>query len=121
MGEKLIKILILDIETAPNLVHAWGLWDQSIGLNQIVKPTYTLCWAAKWLGKKQVFFRDHKEKEFVKDIYELLTEADAVVHFNGCKFDLFFGHTKHSFFFASNFEFDLVQMAFRREGYMIIY
>jgi DNA polymerase elongation subunit (family B) len=88
MGEKLINILILDIETAPNLAHTWGLYDQSVALNQIVKPSYTLCWAAKWLGKKKVFFRDHKEKAFVKDIYELLTEADAVVHYNGSKFDI---------------------------------
>jgi hypothetical protein len=53
-----------------------------------VKPTYTLCWAAKWLGKKQVFFRDHKEKQFVKEIYSLLNEADAVVHYNGSRFDV---------------------------------
>lgn len=83
-----MRTLILDIETAPNIVHTWGLYDQNIGLNQIVAPSYTLCWAAKWLGQKQVFFRDHKEKKFLPEIHKLLTEADAVIHYNGTKFDV---------------------------------
>ena len=83
-----LKTLILDIETSPNIVHTWGLWDQNIGLNQIVAPSYTLCWAAKWIGQKQVFFRDHKEKKFISEIHKLLTEADAVIHYNGTKFDI---------------------------------
>ena len=43
-----MKILLLDIETAPNIVHSWGLWQQNIGLPQIVKSGYTICWSAKW-------------------------------------------------------------------------
>ena len=51
-----MKILYLDIETAPNLVFTWGLFNQNIGLNQIVKPGYTLCFAAQWEGKKEIVF-----------------------------------------------------------------
>ncbi len=40
------KILLLDIETAPHRVYAWGLWGQDIYLDQIEAPGYTLCWAA---------------------------------------------------------------------------
>ena len=47
------KILSLDIETAPAKVYCWGLWDQNIGINQIVEDGYVLCWCAKWIDKKE--------------------------------------------------------------------
>ena len=43
-----MRILYLDIETAPNEGKFWGLFKQNIGTNQITKPGYTLCFAAKW-------------------------------------------------------------------------
>lgn len=83
--------LMLDIETAPHKVYAWGLWDQNIALNQIVEPGYTLCWAAKWYGKKGVVFDSvHKSgaKAMLERIHSLISEADAVIHYNGTKFDM---------------------------------
>lgn len=85
-----MKILLLDIETAPNLAHVWGLWNQNVGLSQLLESGYTLCWSAKWLGKKEVFFssiRDGKKK-MVREIHKLMNEADAIVHYNGNRFDV---------------------------------
>jgi hypothetical protein len=86
-----MKILLLDIETAPNLVHVWGLWQQNVGLPQILDAGYVLCWAAKWLGKSEVFFdsaHQSKPKEMLQRIHDLIDQADAVVHYNGKKFDI---------------------------------
>jgi len=86
-----MKTLLLDIETAPNKVYAWGLWDQNIYLDQIEEPGYTMCWAAKWLGDKKVMFaglEDTKAKDMIKQAHDLIQEADAVVHYNGTKFDM---------------------------------
>ena len=86
-----MKLLFLDIETAPHTVFAWGLYDQDIHISQIVSPGYTLCWAAKWYGEKQVHFDSvHRSspKAMLKRIHALLDEADAVCHFNGKKFDV---------------------------------
>jgi len=81
----------LDIETAPNQAYVWGLWDQNVGLSQLISPSYTLCWAAKWYGEEEVFFdsvhRNNKET-MLKNIWKLLDEADAVVHYNGIRFDI---------------------------------
>jgi len=86
-----MRILFLDIETAPNKVFVWGLWNQNVAINQIEEPGYTLCWAAKWLGEDDIMFssihRDGKEAMLYL-VYGLLEEADAVVHFNGTKFDV---------------------------------
>jgi len=86
-----MKILLLDIETAPNLVHVWGLWQQNVGLPQIIASGYVMCWSAKWLGEKEVMFdsiHQSKAKSMLKGIHSLLDEADAVVHYNGTKFDI---------------------------------
>lgn len=85
-----MQILLIDCETAPNKVYSWGLFDQTIAINQIVEPGYTLSWSAKWYGKKSIMYGDIREgkTEFLKRIYDLLEEADVVVHFNGNKFDV---------------------------------
>ena len=86
-----MKILLLDIETAPNTAHVWGLWDQNIALNHVMESSYVLCWSAKWLGKSEVMFSSvykDNEKSMLKKIHALLNEADAVIHFNGTKFDI---------------------------------
>jgi len=86
-----MKILHLDIETAPNTVYTWGLFKQNVGLNQIITPGYTLCWAAKWHNKSQVLFssvHDTTRLAMLQEIHGLLDEADAVVHYNGARFDI---------------------------------
>lgn len=89
-----VKTLILDIETAPIIAYVWGLYDQNIGLNQIKKDWHLLAWAAKWLGEEKVFYKDNRaakdvsdDKELLKDLIELMNEADVIVTQNGEKFD----------------------------------
>jgi DNA polymerase elongation subunit (family B) len=86
-----LRLLTVDIETAPNMAYVWGLWDQNVGLNQIVSSTEMMCWSAKWTDHTKIHYRstfhDGKEK-MVKDLWALLDKADAVIHFNGRRFDI---------------------------------
>ena len=86
-----MNLLTIDIETSPNLAHVWGIWQQNVGLPQLLESTEVLCWAAKWYDSDKVMFSssfaDSKET-MVKKIWELLNEADVVVHYNGIKFDI---------------------------------
>ncbi len=91
MSYKGMKVLEIDIETAPHIVYVWGLYNQNVAINQIVKPGTTLCWAAKWQHQKRTIFRsvwEHGHDAMVQDAYDLLEEADVVVHYNGKKFDI---------------------------------
>jgi len=86
-----LRILLLDIEVSPNVAHVWGLFQQNVGLSQLLESGYTLCWAAKWHGEKEIFFESLQtgtKKRMVKRIHQLIDQADAVVHYNGTRFDM---------------------------------
>lgn len=86
-----MKVLLLDLESSPNTAHVWGLWEQNIGLNQLMESSYVLCWAAKWLGEKPIHFDSlHRSsaKKMLRGIHDLLHRADTVIHYNGTKFDI---------------------------------
>lgn len=86
-----MRILLLDIETSPNTAHVWGLFKQNVSINQLQESSYTMCWAAKWLGEPTVFFDSvfrSRTATMLRGIHKLLDEADAVVHYNGTKFDI---------------------------------
>ena len=86
-----MKILLLDCETAPNIAHVWGLRDVNISLNQLQSSSYVMCFAAKWLGKKEVIFdsvRKSGARRMLRRIHRLMNEADAIVHYNGSSFDI---------------------------------
>ena len=85
-----MKILLLDIETTPMQVYTWGLWDQNIGINQIIKHTEMMCFGAKWLGKKQVTFKSahhHGKQEMLETLHKMMDEADILVGWNSAAFD----------------------------------
>jgi RNase_H superfamily len=86
-----LRILALDIETRPTLAYVWGLWNQNIGLNQIVDPGGMICFASKWVGQKKIEFVSdfHDGHEAMVDrVWDLLDEADMVLHYNGASFDV---------------------------------
>ena len=88
-----MKILLLDIETAPNIAYVWELWSKnmSIPTGQLIDARYVLCWAAKWLGSTDIMFSSVEkdgEKTMLRKIHKLMDEADAIVHYNGKRFDI---------------------------------
>lgn len=78
-----MKTLVLDIETSPNLGAFWGMWQQDIPIAMLDVPSDVLCFAAKWHDMKNTIF-----SRAITDAWTLLDEADAVVHYNGKKFDI---------------------------------
>lgn len=89
-----MKILAIDIETTPNMAYVWGLWDQNVGLSQLVESTQMLCFVAKWVGEDAIQFHSGdlsptgSTVHMVQTAWNLLDEADAVLHYNGKRFDV---------------------------------
>lgn len=85
------KILTIDIETSPNLAHVWNIFQENVGISQIIEAQDVLCFAAKWYGSRQVEYYsqyEHGKEIMLKGAHQLLDEADVVVHYNGKRFDI---------------------------------
>jgi len=94
------KILLFDIENAPNTAYIWGLWQEVISQDMLDQNWYILCWAAKWLGSKEImssalvdFPKNYKrdkedDKLILQKLWNLLDEADIVIAHNGKNFDV---------------------------------
>lgn len=86
-----LKILFIDIETRPSIAYTWDLWNVNIGIDQIIEPGRTICFSAKWYGTDEVIFSsewDDGAEKMVQRAWELLDEADIVVHYYGSRFDI---------------------------------
>lgn len=91
------RILLYDIETAPNLVYTWGIYEQNV--LEVVKPWYMLCFAYKWLDEAQTHvvalpdFKAAYKKDPTNDyhlaeaLHALFNEADVIIAHNGNAFD----------------------------------
>lgn len=95
MQNNLPVIKVADIETAPIEAQTWGLFDQNIGLEQIVRDQCILSYAVKNLGKKQVRYVDTFEEDHAYNdlalcqaLWQELDEADFIIAHNGKKFDV---------------------------------
>lgn len=87
----LVKTLLIDIETSPNLAYVWSLFNQDVALSQIHKTTEVICFAAKWQGERKMYFASvHEDGKdaMVLLARDLLDEADVVMHYNGKRFDI---------------------------------
>jgi hypothetical protein len=85
------KILALDIETKPAIAYIWNTQTDFISIDKIIDPGGVLCVGAKWVGERGVTFLsewEHGSKDMLQGILDLLEEADAVISYNGKRFDL---------------------------------
>jgi hypothetical protein len=85
------RVLVLDIETGPGKGYIWSLFDTYMPLERLISPVHMLCYAAKFVGEPTIYFGATwitDRKTMLERLTALLNEADAVVTFNGDKFDL---------------------------------
>lgn len=91
-----MRKLFLDIETFPNIIYTWGLYEQN---SLSVKEDWVIaCFSAKWEHGEHITkaLPDYKgynpkvrdDKALVKELWNLLDSADIVVAQNGDKFDI---------------------------------
>jgi len=92
------KVLLFDIETAPNLGYVWAKYQQNV--IEYHQEWYILSVAWKWLGEKtthvkglldmgnNLYTKKGDDKALTELIANLFNEADVVVAHNGDGFDI---------------------------------
>jgi len=92
-----LRVLLFDIETAPNLAYVWGKYEQDVLAYK--KELYMLSFSYKWLGTNTVYahslpeykiYKKDRENdvELIQDLWKLFDEADIIIAHNGDKFDI---------------------------------
>jgi predicted RNA-binding Zn-ribbon protein involved in translation (DUF1610 family)/DNA polymerase elongation subunit (family B) len=89
-----LNILIYDLETRPTEAFVWQAWKVNVAAGQVKEQGHVICWAAKWLGdsnSKTMFGSEWEEDGdidcYIYRLHALMEEADAVITYNGNKFD----------------------------------
>jgi len=90
------KILLLDIESSKGVFRIYRTGKQYVSWKNIEKEPYVTGWAAKWLFDSEMhscFVRPaeakkRNERRVVKELYQLMNQADMIITHNGDKFDL---------------------------------
>jgi len=91
------RILILDIETFPNIGYVWGKYDQNV--IRYTQQSAICTFVAKWLGEKKIISKalpdyegytagSYDDKALVTDLWKLFDEADVIIAHNGNSFDI---------------------------------
>lgn len=91
MSKNKPRILCLDIEWAPALVYTFNMWNSNASPDKVLDHGGMLCFCAHWLGEKEYMFYskwNNGREGMAKAALDLLTEADAVISYNGIKYDL---------------------------------
>ena len=86
-----MKVLILDIETAPKVALVWRFFKENISPKQVKAHGHIMSFAAKWLGENGIVYHENRkenDRKIVSKLCELLDQADMVVAHNGEEFDL---------------------------------
>jgi hypothetical protein len=89
------RVGILDIETLPIIGYAWDIWQQNIGIEQIIKDSCILSWAGKFLNEPTMYSdiltsKESKERNterIVKSCWEFLSKCHVVIGHNFQSFD----------------------------------
>jgi DNA polymerase elongation subunit (family B) len=84
-------VLTADIETRPIKAYTFQVWQTNIAETHMTEPCEIISIAWKWLDEKKPQVRDVNtdgKESMLRDFWSALDEADAIVTFNGDKFDL---------------------------------
>lgn len=89
------KILFFDLETSPILAYTWGLYNQNINHDFIIRDWFLLTWSAKWFMDKKIMHDSltseeaikGNDKRITKSLWALIDEADIIVAHNLRDFD----------------------------------
>lgn len=92
------KVLVFDIETSPLKAYVWqhSVYGGNVSEGQVLSEWFMLTWSAKWLFDDIVMSARLTGKEakaeddsrVVKELWELLNDADIVIAHNGDRFDV---------------------------------
>lgn len=85
------RVLLVDIETLPNLGYTWGKYDQTVLSYEREWELASFAWKELGRGKVEALarpdFRDKTDEALTRAIYKVLQKADIIIGHNAERFD----------------------------------
>lgn len=79
------------MEWKPATAYVWKMWDENISPDQLIDAGGLLCFSAIWSDKPNevLFYSEWADghQKMVEALHALFTEADAVITYNGDRYD----------------------------------
>ncbi len=83
-----MNVILWDVETLYSTANIWRLWDKFVSAEMVVEERGVFCVGWKWLGDDGAVSVLTKNTKSVKKVHAAFMKADAMVTFNGKKFDI---------------------------------
>jgi hypothetical protein len=83
------NVLVIDIERLPGVAYVWEPKTRYVAPRNFIEWPSLLCFAARWYGQKRPIFEAAwtDPDRMVQRAWELYDKADAVITYNGVRFD----------------------------------
>ena len=90
MAKMKARVLLFDLEVSREVVEGYRQgWDFKVV--KTIKQQELMCFAYKWLGESKIHYVSMHDfpfhTEFVKELWDLMNEADIVIAHNANRFD----------------------------------
>lgn len=90
------KVIVFDIEVAPLVCYTFDIWNQNIGVDQIISQSFVLSWSAKMLNETKIYSDvltseeaiNQDDLRVVKSLWELLNSCQILIGQNIKGFDI---------------------------------
>lgn len=95
------RILVIDLETAPNIAHIWGFFKQNVSLEQVLANDFIMSYAYKELGSEGAVcisasdcytqsnsIEKRRYKQFIRGLRDVCDSADVLIVHYGKRFDI---------------------------------
>lgn len=93
-----VRVLLIDLETAPFLAVAFSRFKQTFGEDSIIQEGYVMSFSAKFLGQETYITKtlpnyklyeleEENDYALIKELYDLIETADVVIAHNLRGFD----------------------------------
>jgi DNA polymerase elongation subunit (family B) len=85
-----VKILTIDVERFPGRWKSWDNMPRFLSADKMIQAPRIFCFAAKWLHEKKPVTFDERDghRAMIEEAWELLSEADVIVTYNGTRADV---------------------------------
>jgi len=89
------RVGVLDIESLPAEVYTFQLYDQNIGIEQVISEVCLLSWAGKFLNESKVYSDiltpeeapEKNDKRIVQSCWDFMSRCDCIIGHNMNMFD----------------------------------